>query len=419
MLFSFRMHPLALLAGCLFITSQVWAGADRADWPQFRGLHRDGVSQETDLRETWADGPPRMVWVTPIGQGFSAVSIVGDRCFSMYGLEDEASEGGEFAASFDAATGRELWRTRMGNYFTEEFGNGPRATPTVVDGVAYCVGSFGDFLALNADTGDIIWQLNLKDDLGMIQPRFGYSVSPLVHQGHVIIDLGGGPGKAFAALDAKTGSQVWTSQDGGPHGPGYSSPILISNPDHPQYVFTTGSGLVGLTPDGIALWTFTGGPQGPMSMPVFVPPHGVFASNADDVGAVMVSLEEKQDQFNANEAWQLKTMRNNWSSSVTIDGHIYGFDHAALKCLDAATGDVKWVQRGYGKGSLIAVGEHLLVLTDRGQLVLAKIDPQGFSPLGRFAALDGKSWTAPSFSGGRVYLRNLTEMACYDLRLTQ
>ena len=150
-------------------------------------------------------------------------------------------------------------------------------------------------------------------------------------------------------------------------------------------------------------------------MPLFVAPDKIFASGAEGVGATLVRITEDGDKAKAEEVWQTRFMRNHFSSSVVQDGHIYGFDNATLKCLSVESGEMAWAKRGLGKGSLILVDRHLLVLSDRGQLLLLKATPDGYEEKGSVQALEGKSWTSPTLSHGRLYLRNHTEIVSYDL----
>jgi len=153
-----------------------------------------------------------------------------------------------------------------------------------------------------------------------------------------------------------------------------------------------------------------------IAMPVLVGGDRVFVSSMGDTGCALVKVVRTGAGLAVEELWRNRNMRNHFNSSLRIGDAIYGFDNATLKCLDLASGEVKWAHRGFGKGSVIGVDDRLLVLTVKGDLVMVQASPEAYEELGRTPALEGKSWTAPSYAGGRVYLRNLTQMTCLDLR---
>ncbi len=154
-----------------------------------------------------------------------------------------------------------------------------------------------------------------------------------------------------------------------------------------------------------------------IALPLFVAPDKVYFSTNPDRGAVLVRVNHDNDgKAVVEEVWRNRTMRNHVSSSIIWENHIYGFDNATLKCLSVATGEQRWVKRGFGKGSLIAADGLLIILSDRGKLALAEATPQGYRGRGSHQALGGKCWTEPVLAAGRLYLRNQRMMVCYDLR---
>ncbi len=395
---------LLFWAGCLAVS-----GGDR-DWPQFRGMERGGVSQEKGLLDGWGESGPDMIWKKPLGSGFSGMTIAGGRLFTLFGGE---SDGGrrEFAGSFDLETGSERWRVELGEEFEDEFGNGPRATPTHEAGMVYALGSRGRLLALDADSGAVRWEKDFPADFGSEVPRWGFSSSPLVEGDLLLVEIGGGEGKAFAALDKSDGAVRWTTQDGEA---GYNSPISATIDGRRQIIFLRGQSFVGLDVKGREIWSHELGPS--VAVPLYVGPARLFVSSSNDDGGRMLRIGQDGERASVEELWRNRLMRNHFSSSVLYGDHIYGFDIATLRCLAVSDGGQAWAKRGFGKGSLIAADGKLLILSDRGQLVLAKASPEKFEEMGRFQALKGKCWTAPSLAGGRVFLRNHREMACFDLR---
>jgi len=382
------------------------------DWPQYRGELRDGISAASGLLKSWPESGPAVVWRRAIGDGFSGIAVSGDRLYTM-----DADPSSEIAVCMKAGTGAEIWRTPLGPRFVEEFGDGPRATPAVDGEMVFNLSSYGKLVALKTTDGSRVWEVDLVGTFGGRVPRRGAGASPLVEGDLVIVEGGGSDGKAIQALDRKTGQTRWTSQNGGA---GYASAIAATIDGVRQVIFVrTGSGeILSLSLQGELLWKHAW-TAGVIAMPLFVPPNKIFASAADDVGSILLEVATQDGKPVAKEVWSSRSMKNHFNSSLLLGGHIYGFDNATLKCISAGSGEQKWVQRGFGKGSLIAADGLLIVLGDQGVLALADASPEGYREHGRFQALSGKAWTSPTLAGGRLYLRDQDEIVSLDLRSGQ
>lgn len=419
------------------------------DWAQFRGPARDGISAETGLVTTWPEAGPKEVWRVAIGEGYSAISVVGDRLYTMYGeaappveaaaedataedatAEDATSEDmtaeateeaaeeapklRELAAAFDATTGEEIWRVEIGDKLDTQFGNGPRATPTVDGDRLFVLGSFGQLHALSTADGAVLWSVDFTaEDLGSSRPYWGYSTSPLVAGDLLIVEVGGKENKSYAGLNKTTGEVLWTSGEGRP---GHNSPLAVTVQGQEQFVYLAGQKLRSIDRQGNELWSYDWPPGETHAMPLFIAPDMIYASGTEGIGAVVVKMVKAEDGWQVEEVWKNTRMKNHFSSSVLHDGFIYGFDNATLKCIDAMTGEQAWAKRGFGKGSLILADGHLLMLSDLGVLVSIEATPEAYTEKSRVQALEGKSWTAPSLANGKLYLRNHSQMVCYDLK---
>jgi outer membrane protein assembly factor BamB len=391
------------------------AGADPSagtDWPQFRGPQQNGVSVEKGLLRSWPESGPKVLWKKPIGNGFSTVTVVGDALYTM-AVEGES----ETAYRLRASDGEVVWRVPLGPVFPEVFGNGPRSTPTVEGEVVYVLSATGRLHALETKDGARLWELDLVKELGGRTPTRGFASSPLV-DGDLLLLEAGAEGKALVALDKRTGKLRWSALDGRP---GYVTPLAVTIDGVRQYVFvrTIEGDVISLLPDGTVHWRYPW-KTGAIASPLFLPPNRIFASATDDVGSVLLEIGKADDKSDGRatvrEVWNSRVMKNHFSSPVLVEGHIYGFDNASLKCIVAETGEQKWVQRGYGKGSLIAADGLLYILSDQGQLILAEATPAGFQEKGRVKVMEGKTWTAPVLSRGRLYLRDDDEMIVLDVR---
>ena len=388
------------------LTTNAWS----AEWPQYRGMNRDGVSKETGLSKTWGAEGPRVIWKVPLGEGYSGMSVVNGRIYTM-----DAQNGNEYVVCFDAVTGKEIWRSRSDATFINDQGNGPRSTPTVDGEMIYTFGAQSYLYAWSAKDGKKIWENDLKKTLGAKVPIWGVSSSPLVEGNLLILPVGGGESNAVVAFHKKTGALVWKSET---DEPGYSSPLAVNLNGIRQIIIFSGTMLLSVSPtDGKVLWKYPWKTNWFVNsaMPIFVPEDKIFISTSYDRGAALLRVRNSGGEVSVEEIWLSKEMKNHFNSSVLHEGYIYGFDNAVLKCIDANTAEEKWRKSGFGKGSLILADGHLIVLSERGGLVIVEAAPAAYKEKARAQVLQGKCWTQPTLSEGKLYLRNQKQMICIDL----
>lgn len=380
------------------------------DWPQFRGADRSGKSSEKITNADWTKNAPDLVWKKNIGSAFSEMTVVDNIVYTMLSEQTDSISGFEYIAAFDAENGKELWKTKIDSLFidADEWGNGPHSTLAVDDKNAYGLSAFGKFTAVSKKNGKVQWTVDFVKEFGSTPPRWAFSSSPLLIDGVVVMEVGGKESKAFAAFDKKNGKTVWIKGEGGST---YSSPIKANIDGQEQIIFANGNKFYSFNTKGDTLWSYTTPLRSPTAAIVFIEPNTLFASQVGATGGFAVKMENGK----GTEVFKSPSMKNDWSSSCYHDGYIYGFNVASLQCISAKTGEKKWSKRGFGKGSLIMVDDKLFVLSDKGKLILVDANPDAYTELGSIQALKGKSWTAPSFSNGKVFLRNLTEMACYKV----
>jgi outer membrane protein assembly factor BamB len=388
------------------ITAMLASGVALAeDWPQFRGPNQDGISGETGLLDNWPATGPKEVWRIKLGQGYSAIAVVGDTLFTMF-----AQGKDEFAASFDAATGKERWRVRVDSTWKDGQGDGPRSTPTVDDGVVYVVSGSGKFYALSARDGKEIWHRDLRKDYSATIPRWGFSASAVIDGDHVLLEVGGS-GNLMMAFDKKTGKKIWGAAS---DKPGYSTPIIVDVEGERQALFFTGKAIYAVSPDdGEVRWKKAWETSWDVNaaMPVVVAPGEVFFASGYDTGGRLLKIGKN----GAKEVWVSRDMKNQFSTSIYHDGHLYGFNNKILVCMDAKTGVIKWRGRGYDHGSMILADGNLIVMGEKGQLGLVEATPEAFREKGKFDLFSGKTWTMPVLSGGKLYLRDEKEMVALDV----
>lgn len=398
-----RPVVVAVIAlGLVVATTLTWG----ADWPRFRGPGGDGVSTETGLLREWPDNGPKVVWRVDLGGGYSGISVAAGRVYTMF-----ADGSDEFAICFGADSGREIWRRLTDVNFTDMHGSGPRSTPTVDGEVVYVLSAKGKLHALAAKDGTPIWMRDLVKEFGANAPRWGYSSSPLIEGKLLLLDVGGSGGSSIVAFDKQSGKTVWRSQS---DQAGYSTPIAVTIEERRQVVFFTGTKVVALSPDdGSLLWKqpWKTSYDVNAASPVFIPPDRIFISSGYDVGAAVYRVTTS----GVEQVWRNREMKNKFSSSVLYEGHLYGFDETTLKCIDAASGEMRWRARGFGHGSLVYADGRLIVLGDEGTLALVQATAEEFREGARARIFAGKTWTVPTLAGGKLYLRDEKEIVALDV----
>ncbi|HXE81481.1 MAG TPA: PQQ-binding-like beta-propeller repeat protein [Vicinamibacterales bacterium] len=382
-------------------------------WIGFRGPLRDGVYREQRIRTSWPAEGLKPMWKQPVGGGYASFAVANGRAFTI-----EQRRAQEVVAAYDVETGRELWTHGWNAEFREWMGgDGPRATPAWFDGRVYALGATGELRALDAGTGASIWRVNILEDNGAANLQWGMAASPLVFDDKVVVIPGGRNGRSIVAYDRLTGERRWSALD---DKAAYSSPMLLTLGGRRQIVAILATRVVGLTPDsGELLWEFpwVTGNDIHASQPVVLGEDRLLLSSSYGRGAAVIEVRVEDGKFSARSIWENNRLKNRFSSSVVHDGYIYGLDENILTCLDAATGNVRWKAGRYGHGQLVLADGHLIVLSEDGDLALVRANPARHEELVRFPVLEGKTWNHPAIDGGRLLVRNLAEMAAFDLRL--
>ncbi len=404
------MKNLLLVLFLLCVTGVALAQpANNANWPQWRGPNRDGVSKETGLLKQWpAEGPP-LVWkAAGAGNGYSSFSIANGKLITM-GLRGDR----EFVVAFDVATGKQAWATSHGSAFRNDRGDGPRGTPTVDGDRVYALGGSGDLSALDVRTGKVVWTKNILKEFGGENITWGISESPLVVGNKLLVNPGG-PGASIVALNKSDGSLIWKSQS---DRAGYSSAIPVEANGATQVVFFTHQRAVGLDlKDGKFLWEYarpanrTANAATPIARG-----NRVFISSDYGTGGGVVEIKP---DGTAQEVWFTRDVRNHHSSSVLVGDHLYGFSSSILMAVKFDTGEIAWRDRSVGKGSLVYADGRLYCFSERGVMGLVEATPTGYVERGRFRIEAGslETWTHPVVAGGRLYLRDQDTIYAYDVR---
>lgn len=393
-----------------------------ADWPQYRGPNYDGSSPETGILKKWPSEGPRQVWKKPVNLGFSSFAISGGKAFT---LEQRNIDGvdREVCLALNAATGKELWVYPIGVAKYDGGagpGDGPRSTPSVDQGKVYVNSERLVLACLDADSGKLIWSKDLMKEHAGKNIHWENAASPLI-DGNLLFVAGGGPGEALLGINKENGKVVWKGQsDQMTH----ATPIAASILEQRQIIFFTQTGLVSVQPEnGQPLWRYNFKYSTSTAASPIAAGDIVYCSAGYGVGSAAARISKNGDQWKAAEMWRVEgnSICNHWSTPVHRDGYLYGMfsfkqhKNGPLKCVELATGKEMWAQPGFGPGNLIIVDSHLLALSDAGDLVLVDPSPSSYREVTRAHVVNGKCWSTPVISAGRIYARSSAESVCLDV----
>jgi outer membrane protein assembly factor BamB len=413
---SHRFRVAAVVATAFVLLS---ADSSRsADWPQWRGPKRDGVSTETGLMKSWPEGGPRRVWLFDhCGVGYSGPSIVGERLYIMGARNDQ-----EQLICIDVKAGKELWQAPIGQMLENNWGNGPRGTPTVDGDFVYALGAQGTLICARADNGSLVWSKKMQDFGGKV-PTWGYSESPLIYKDLVLCTPGGEDG-AIVGLDKKSGEKKWQMEgvDTGAH---YASIVHSTRNQGPECVQLLADQVLGFNPeDGKVLWSEPWPGEVAVIPTPIVRDNFVYVTTSYGVGCMLVEIA---DDNSVEKVYDNKTMKNKHGGVILVGDHLYGYsDDVGWVCQEFKTGKRVWRERGeLGKGSITyAEGRFYCLGEDEGDVVLIEESTEGWKEQGRFKLApqtklrkpQGKIWTHPVICDGKLYLRDQDLLFCFNIR---
>jgi outer membrane protein assembly factor BamB len=379
------------------------------DWPEFRGPLRDGISRETGWSTEWPADGPKQVWKGNVGIGFSSVSVVDNRLFTM-GHKD----GIDTVYCLNANTGEEIWKHSYPCAIVDNLHEGgPAVTPTIDGNRVYTVSKEGHLFCLDLQSGGVLWQLELQKAYEAKMPEWGFSGSPLVIGEKLIVDAG-----PLVAMNKEDGKPIWKTQT---YRPGYGSPVRFERDGVTLIAHLNNDALIIVKADDGAIvasspfetqYVTTG------TSPV-LDGNTIFISSGYNRGCILFELAGSE----LKPIYENKKMRNHMATSVAWEEHLYGIDgnshdrrNCSVVCLENASGEQKWKERGLGCGSLMISDGKLIVFSDEGELVVAPISTEKFEPLAKAKVLDGRCWTSPVLAKGKIYCRNAAgDLVCVDV----
>jgi outer membrane protein assembly factor BamB len=384
-----------------------------ADWYRWRGPNRDGISAEKGWLSKWSKAEPKQLWKISVGEGYSAVSVSNGRVYTMGNTKNT-----DTVYCLDTKTGKVIWKhsykCRPGSW------KGTRIAPTVDGNMVYTLSREGDLFCFNAESGKIIWSKELKEELKAKPPNHGLASHPFILDNMLILEIGC-PDGSVVAFNKMDGKVIWKS---GGEKVGYSTPMTYKLNGRDYLTVFTGTALLGMNiSNGKILWRHEWKTDYECSIATpIVSGDKIFISSGYGMGCALIQIsEDKKPRV----LWKNQNMANHMNSSVLWKGYIYGFHGApknddknpVLKCLDFKTGNVVWSQGGLGKGSLMLADGKLIIMGEKGDLVIAEASPGGYKEISRSKVLDGTCWTMPVLSGGKIYCRSHEgDLVCLDVR---
>jgi outer membrane protein assembly factor BamB len=386
-----------------------------ADWPQFLGPNRNSISTETGLIDAWPQKGPAVLWERPVGSGFSGPVVAGNLLI-LFHREGDA----EVVECLHADTGKQQWKFAYPTHYVDQFGfdEGPRSTPLISGERVYTLGAEGAFHCLDLRTGQRIWSHQLNQKYEVPRSYFGVGTSPLLAGNLILLNVGG-KRAGIVAFAADTGKEAWRATD---HEASYSSGVLARLAGKETAVFFTREGIVFLDPANGNVryqkhWRARINASVNAATPVAVNDH-VFVSACYGTGAILLQAAANGVQ----ETWKNDTsMSNHYGTCVQRDGYLYGFDGrqeegAHLRCIELATGKVQWTCDKPGCGSILLAQNHLIVLTEHGELVRVAATPAGYDEKARAPVLGETCRAQIALANGRLYGRDTRKLVCWNLK---
>jgi outer membrane protein assembly factor BamB len=413
---SITRRAIILLA-LFLLTTKTSAQAQSSDWAQWGGPHRDFKSDTKGLATTWPATGPRRLWQKELGEGYSGIAVERGMLFTMYRKGEN-----EIVVALDAATGKTIWEYSYTAPFSPQYdmsnGPGPHATPLVSGEFVFTSGATAKLHCLDKKTGKPLWSHDLIAEFQGFLRVNGYSCSPIAYKDKVVMMVGG-PSSSLIAFNGKDGSVVWKKHD---FRNSTSSPIVINVDGQDQLVAFMYGEIIGVDPNnGNLLWNQPHPADHGLntSTPVWGPDNLLFVSSGYGGGSRVLKLTRTGDKTNVEELWANSLMRIHFSNAVRVGDVVYGssgdFGPAPFTAVEVKTGKILWRNRSFSRASFVFADGRFIILDEDGQLILATPSAEGLTVTSKVELLSRQSWTVPSLSGTRLYVRDRRNILALEL----
>ena len=382
-------------------------------WPRFRGPQQDGVMRGGPVIDSdWNAHPPKELWRIPVGPAWSSFISAGNYLFTQEQRGDEES-----VVCYESDTGKQVWENKWPSRFFEALGGlGPRSTPTFADNFIYALGADGMLVKLNARDGKQVWQANIKELSARSEaPMWGFSASPLVASDLVIVHAGGKDDKGILALKVADGQLAWSAAAGEQS---YGSVQMAEVLGRQLLSLLSETGAQFWDLDGKVVLDYSWPHKGYRALqPQLVDGDKLIIATGMGTGTRLVQLKDKEGTINAEEVWTSRDLKPDFNDVLVHKGYLYGFDNRIFTCIDMANGKRKWKGGHYEKGQalLCADSDLIIVVGEKGDLVLLRANPEKHEELAKIPALSDKTWNHPVVVGDRLFVRNSAEAVAYQL----
>ncbi|MDR2969155.1 MAG: PQQ-like beta-propeller repeat protein [Tannerellaceae bacterium] len=414
---------ILVIMGALLLASGMESKAQ--DWPQWRGANRNGVSNETGLNLDWAKKKPALSWTfRQAGAGYSSPTVAGTTLYCQGAVDMKG-----FAFALDTKTGNLKWKQELGAEKVEDRENCPRGSITIDGDRLYLIRGIGQIHCLSAADGKVIWQKDFIADFGgKLMSGWGYSESPLI-DGDLVICTPGGSGGTLVALNKNTGALVWRTTEWTDDA-AHSSPVVAEVDGVRQYIQQSAKGVGGVSAkDGKRIWYVSIPAYRTAVIPTpIVENNIVYVTSGYGAGCRSIKLSRDGAAMKADSVYANRNLVNQHGGVVLMNGYLYGHsDNAGWTCQNLATGERAWNQRnreGVTRGSIMGIDNHLILLDERtGAFAVAAASPDGWKEIGRMElpertkikTIDNMVWAHPVVAGGKLYLRDHDLLFCFDL----
>jgi outer membrane protein assembly factor BamB len=401
----------------LFALGFLTLGLQAADWPQYLGPNRDGVYPGEALTRAWSSDGPKVLWrKRNIGAGMGGIVLAKGRAILFHEVKRY-----DTIECLDAKTGKTLWENNYASSFVAGYGSaaGPRATPTIVGDRVYTMGGQGIVVCTNFATGKTVWKVDTQKSYRASDGFFGMACSPLVEGNAVLLNIGGEAGAGIIALDKNSGKLLWKTLD---DEASYSSPVMAKLRGKRRAVFFARTGLAVVDPTSGKIdfqnrWRARTQASVNAAAPLIVG-ELIFVTSSYNTGALVMNAAA--DGYKT--AWSNDTsLSSQYASVMHRGGFIYGTHGRAdvppvpaLRCVELATGKVRWSVDDFGDCLMLRCGDRLLALMESGELVLGQATPAGWREICRAQVVGSGARSQPALADGRLYVRDRNQLVCLD-----